>query len=84
MKALPGEAFSCKAQSFIFGGVERGILSYYAVRSLDHADTMGSWLTSINRAIDEGEGIDKLPREKKPYLQLLGDENAKVPGRPVA
>jgi hypothetical protein len=83
MKASPGEELACKAHNFKFGGVERGIVSYYAVQCLDRADTMGSWLTSTHRAIDEGERNGELPPEKKPYLQLLGDENAKVPGRPV-
>jgi hypothetical protein len=87
-KAIPGEELTCKAHSFKVcdrgGQLERGVLSYYAVESLDRADTMGAWLAATREAIESSRRDGRLKPFQAPLLQALGDPAAEVPGRPVS
>jgi len=64
--------------------IMRGIISYYAIEALAHADTMASWLAEIEEAVQSDAGKGRLTALQKPSFQLLGDPAARVPGRALS
>lgn len=81
-KGRPNQAL-CRAydHEFSVDGIPtiRGIVSYYAAKTLPDVKTVGEWIGAIHRAA----AADTLPPLKDPALQLLGDPSAQLPGSPL-
>jgi hypothetical protein len=87
MRAEPGAELACRAQSYRFphaGGLrERGVISYYATRSLPPATTLAAWLQRVQADVRADLQSGRLPRVYRPVLQVLGEPAARLPGEPV-
>lgn len=83
---LQGE-LACKVSNYFFTddreGRERGVVSYYATRSLSQATTLDSWLASINTLSSMDFAAGRLAPMYRFTLQVLGDTNTMIPGEPV-
>ena len=64
--------------------MERGIISYYATKTLTNADRMDAWLQRIAAVIEMDLFNRQLTEFQAPSLQLLGNAAAPVPGRPMS
>jgi hypothetical protein len=64
--------------------MERGIISYYATKTLTDVDRMDSWLQKIVEAIKIDLLDGHLTEFQAPSLQILGNAAAHVPGRSMA
>jgi hypothetical protein len=88
LKAKPGGELACKVSNYFFvddnGGRERGVVSYYATRSLLQATTLESWLTAILALSGADFEAGRLTPMYQFTLQVLGDAKTTVPGKPVA
>ncbi len=62
---------------------ERGVISYYAARTLPEVATFADWANAIALAVAADARSGRLPRTHRPLLQVLGDGSQPLPGRPV-
>lgn len=79
MKADPGAELACRARNLLVGSVQRGVISYYASRSLPDAPTVGLWLEMIEADVADDRAADRLSAFHEPALQLVGDPATPVP-----
>ena len=61
-------------------GVERGVITYYAARTLPYAHTVGEWLKAIETESDREAGERGALFQLK--LQITGDPALPLPGKP--
>ena len=87
MKPEPGAELACRARNYHFehpgGSQERGVISYYAGRSLAQATTSAAWLQRIEALSSADFRGGRLPWFYQPSLQLLGRAANRLPGEPV-
>ena len=82
MKAAPGAELACKTLTYSFPQEgDRGVISYYAVRTLGGATTLGSWLQRIQARSSEDQRRGRFPSLNLPSLQILGPAAARLPGQ---
>jgi hypothetical protein len=88
MKAQPGAELSCRASNYRFdhNGAkrERGVVSYYAANTLPRVTTAESWLGLISELSSSDLSRGRLKPSYRPSLQILGNQAAIVPGKPVS
>ena len=81
------EWLACRAQAHDFpadpGPERRGIISYYAARTLPAVRTVNDWLHAIQRAAGADLASGTLPFIKQPHLQVLGNPAVLLPGHPA-
>lgn len=82
MQSEPGAELACKAHNKVFEKTERGIISYYATKTMAQATTMVSWASMINEMSGRDFSRGLITDLERPSLQILGDSSAKVPGEP--
>jgi hypothetical protein len=84
LKSQPGAELSCRAQNYRFDHngtkLERGVISYYAIKALPGATSVESWLRLISELSNLDISRGSLRRSYQPFLQILGDESAMAPG----
>lgn len=88
MRAEPGAELACRAhdKDFDDGGVpvSRGVVSYYATATAAEATTMSSWLDLVSQRSQQDAGRGELTPLYQPVLQITGDGNLPLIGRPEA
>lgn len=88
MRAEDGAELACRAheKDFDDGGmpVSRGVISYYAAATLAEATTLRSWQQSIEEMIQADAARGRLTPFYQPTLQVTGDGNLPLIGRPTA
>jgi hypothetical protein len=88
MKAQPGAELSCRAHNYRFdhngAKLERGVISYYAAKTLPRATTAESWLELISELSGSDLRRGSLKPSYQPSLQVLGNQEAIVPGKSVS
>jgi hypothetical protein len=88
MKAQPGAELSCRAHNYRFDHngtkLERGVISYYAAKTLPRITTAESWLELISELSSSDLRRGSLKPSYQPSLQILGNQEAIVPGKPVS
>jgi hypothetical protein len=88
MKAQPGAELSCRAHNYRFDHngtkLERGVISYYAARALPMVTTAESWLELISELSSSDLRGGRLKPSHQPSLQILGNQEAIVPGKSVS
>jgi len=87
MKAEPGAELTCRARDYRFKHAgsprERGVVSFYAARTLAQATTFAAWLQRIEALISADVHAKRLPWFYQPSLQLLGHAASRLPGELV-
>jgi hypothetical protein len=88
MRAQPGAELSCRAYNYRFdhNGTkrERGVISYYAAQTLPRITTAESWSGLISELSSSDLRRGRLKQSYQPSLQVLGDQAALVPGKPIS
>jgi hypothetical protein len=84
MKSAEGNEFACIAKTHKFAdgpaSRERGVLSYYACRTMAKAPTLAKWLEAITESAAADVAAGRLPRTHIPQLQIIGPASARAPG----
>jgi hypothetical protein len=87
-KPLPGAELACLALSHEFeddgAQVERGVISYYATRTLPLASTVASWVQLIDAAAGADLARGRIKPFHQPSLRIRGDAARRLPGTATA
>ena len=62
---------------------ERGVISYYAAKTLPEVATFADWANAIAVAIAADARSGRLPKTHRPLLQVIGDAESAVIGKPA-
>ena len=78
MKTADGEdEMFCRTNSAVFdtpeGKIKRGVISFYATKTLLHASTTESWLQAMTDAMAADAKNKRLSKLYQKQLQILGD-----------
>ena len=83
-KPQPGAELACLALSHEFEDdgvhVERGVISYYAARTLPLASTVASWVQLIDAAAGADLARGRIKFFHQPSLRIIGDAALRLPG----
>ena len=84
MKTAEGEdETSCKTGAAMFdmpeGKVKRGVISYYATKTLTDATTIESWQRLMNEAMIEDGKNGKLSKFNQKQLRVIGNGKTALP-----
>lgn len=86
-KAPPGGELACRAlnHQFDVDGVtrERGVISYYATHALPDAGTVASWVGLMDTTANDDLRRGRITTFHLPSLQIVGDAQVGLPGRPA-
>jgi hypothetical protein len=66
--APAGAELTCRALNYTFDGVERGVLSYYAARTLPAAPGLAEWAAAINAQAEADVSAGRLPFRHRPTV----------------
>ena len=87
-KPQPGAELACLALSHEFEDdgvqVERGVISYYATRTLPLASTVASWIQLIDAAAGTDLARGRIKLFHQPSLRIIGDAALRLPGMATA
>ena len=83
-KPQPGGELACLALSHEFDDdgvrVERGVISYYATRTLPLASTVASWVQLMDSAAGADLARGRIKLFHQPSLRIIGDGALRLPG----
>jgi hypothetical protein len=82
MVAMPGEELTCTARNH--PTLDRGLISYYAGRTLAQSQMVGSWVSAMEALAAADRRLGLVTTSAQHALRVAGEPEISLPGRPVA
>jgi hypothetical protein len=87
MKAQEGAELMCRAHNYRFNEngtlINRGVISYYAARTLPKSTTVKDWLGLIDSLSTSDVKEGRLKQMYQPSLKIIGNPATNLPGIPL-